>query len=141
MNNIFNFVISMKIKWIIEEEDIKNIKNFYDSQINRPFVKKRINKNLSSPIPEFSIQEFWYGIISCLITTQQRSGPDSPVSRFINTKPFPLGYYKCRNESILNKFVEDTITNFGGLRRSKTLGDEIQYNMKWLESGGWRLEG
>ena len=128
----------MKINWIIEEKDIRHIKEFVDSQSGKSFVKNRIVKNVDGPIPDFDRDIFWNAMISCLLTTQQRSGPESSVTRFICTNPFPLNLDKCMAHINIKKFVEDTITNFGGLRRAKTIGDEVLHNFKWLKNGGWQ---
>jgi hypothetical protein len=128
----------MKINWIIEEKDIRLIKEFVASQSGKSFVKKRIEKNVNGPVPEFNREIFWNTMVSCLLTTQQRSGPQSPVTRFISTNPFPLNLDKCMAQDNLKKFVEDTITNFGGLRRAKIIGEEVLYNFKWLKNGGWQ---
>ncbi len=128
----------MKINWIIEEKDIRHIKEFVDSQSGKSFVKKRIAKNVNGPIPDFNRDIFWNTMISCLLTTQQRSGPESFVTKFININPFPLNLNKCAEQTNLKKFVEDTITSFGGLRRAKTIGDEAFHNFEWLKNGGWQ---
>jgi len=69
----------MNLKWIIEEKDINNIKILLDNQKNKSLVKYRIKKNVRGKIPEFSKSEFWKAMICCLLTTQQRSGPESLV--------------------------------------------------------------
>lgn len=128
----------MKINWIIEEKDIRQIKDLVDSQSGKSFVKNRIAKNVDGTIPDFNRDIFWNAMISCLLTTQQRSGPESSVTRFICTVPFPLNLNKCEVQPHLKEFVEDTITDFGGLRRAKTIGDEVLSNFKWLKNGGWQ---
>lgn len=126
----------MKINWIIEQMDIRHIKEFVASQSGKSFVKNRIIKNVNGPIPDFGRDRFWNALISCLLTTQQRSGPESSVTRFICTDPFPLNLNKCMEQTNLKEFVENTITNFGGLRRAKTIGEEVFRNFKWLKNGG-----
>ena len=128
----------MKINWIIEEKDIHHIKEFVESQSGKSFVKNRIVRNVEGDIPDFNRGIFWKEMISCLLTTQQRSGPKSFVTRFICTDPFPLNLNECENKSNLKEFVEDTITNFGGLWRAKAIGDEVLCNFKRLENGGWQ---
>ena len=128
----------MKINWIIEEKDIRHIKEFVDSQSGKSFVKNRIVKNVEGPLPDFNRDIFWNAMISCLLTTQQRSGPESSATRFICTDPFPLNLNKCTEQNNLKELVECTITNFGGLRRAKTIGDEVLHNFKWLKNGGWQ---
>ena len=127
----------MKLLWKIQKSDIKKVKSFYKAHRNNVFVLNRINSNVKKKDHVFSKVEFWQWMIVCLITTQQRSGPDSAVSRFILTKPFPLTYSKCKQSANLKKSVERVITNFGGLRRAKRISDEVEYNFRWLENNGW----
>jgi hypothetical protein len=129
----------MELLWQIEDSDIQKMKLFYDAQKNNAFVINRIERNVKRVLPEFSKEIFWKAMISCLITTQQRAGPDSAVTRFICANPFPLHYALCMGADRLDKLVEDTITNFGGLRRGKTIGEEVQYNYSWLEDKGWNI--
>jgi len=106
----------MKLLWQIEDGDIQKVKSFYDAQKNNAFVFNRIERNLKKVLPPFSKDLFWEAMISCLLTTQQRSGPDGSVTKFISTKPFPLNYAKCQAASDLPKMVEESITALGGLR-------------------------
>ena len=76
-------------------------------------------------------------MVACLLTTQQRSGPKSYVTKFISMEPFPLDYDVCLNNSDLQNFVEKTITDFGGLRKGKIIGQEISINYKWINKNGW----
>ena len=127
----------MKLLWQIEDSDIQKVRSFYEAQKNNAFVLNRIERNVKKAIPHFSEGIFWEAMISCLITTQQRSGPNSAVTRFISSKPFPLNYLKCNTSDDLQILVEETITTFGGLRRGKTIGEEVDFNLKWLKNGGW----
>ena len=81
---------------------------------------------------------FWKAMISCLLTTQQRSGPNSAVTRFICTNPFPLNLLLCFSQSNLEEFVSDIITKFGGIRRANKIAEAVSDNLKWLENGGWQ---
>lgn len=75
--------------------------------------------------------------MSCLLTTQQRSGPESAVTRFNKTNPFPLSYATCCDQKNLETFATKKIAEFGGIRRAPTLGNEIAENFKRLERGLW----
>ena len=129
----------MKLSWQIEEDDIQKVKLFCEAQKNSSFVLKRIEKNVKKNLPKFTKELFWEAMISCLITTQQRSGPNSSVTKFICTKPFPLNYQKCKLTDEIHITVAETITVFGGLRRGKTIGEEVGANFQWLEAGGWSI--
>jgi hypothetical protein len=73
----------MRIEWIIDDYDIARVKAFYQKHRGSPFVKLRIERNLRSDRPSVSKSEVWECLVGCLLTTQQRSGPLTPVSRFI----------------------------------------------------------
>jgi thermostable 8-oxoguanine DNA glycosylase len=127
----------MKISWHFDSDDIKKVKNLYDRYKDNPFVRLRIKRNLDSEFIENSKEDVFKAMVSCLLTTQQRSGPDSPVTRFINSKPFPLNYRLCLQQSDIESFVQDTISKFGGLRRSNRIALEVQKNLDKLENGLW----
>jgi len=127
----------MKIIWQVETADIKSIKNFYKEYINNPFVQNRIERNIKTLQFKISKNVFFKAMVSCLLTTQQRSGPDSAVTRFINTKPFPLSYKICKSKKNLQYFVQNVISDFGGLRRSNKIADEITTNINSLEKNLW----
>ncbi|MGB3052711.1 MAG: hypothetical protein WBB42_17045, partial [Polyangiales bacterium] len=80
---------------------------------------------------------FWDRIVGCLLTTQQRSGPGSPVTKFLLMKPSPLVYSICAKQDDLAEFTRAVLTNFGGLRRSNIIGKELAANMSFLRDGGW----
>jgi len=91
----------MEFQWIIKNKDVSLLKDFVRRHQNNNFVKNRIKRNLSDEIPKFSKEEFWKWMLACLLTTQQRSGPNSKISKFLITKPFPLGYRYCKESPSL----------------------------------------
>jgi hypothetical protein len=129
----------MKLSWQIENSDIEKITLFYETQKDTAFVLNRVDRNVNKHLPPFTKGLFWESMISCLITTQQRSGPYSSVTKFISTKPFPLNYEKCKLCDDVQATVTDVITDFGGLRRGITIGEEVAFNFQWLENKGWHI--
>ena len=127
----------MKIIWEITPDDVAKVNVFFESQKNSCFVRERTRRNLSDMKCDLSKADFWVAMVGCLLTTQQRSGPDSPISRFLDEKPFPLDYALCAGQADLEKFVGTTLTKFGGIRRATTIGREVKKNYDYLERGGW----
>jgi len=127
----------MEFQWIIKNKDVSLLKDFVRRHQNNNFVKNRIKRNLSDEIPKFSKEEFWKWMLACLLTTQQRSGPNSKISKFLITKPFPLGYRYCKESPSLQEDSYKILTGFGGIRRTNKISDEIVSNLNLLESGGW----
>lgn len=128
----------MKVIWQIDAEDIAKVKEFFDRHRDNAFVKMRIATNLKDDKPPVTKEAFWEVMISCLLTTQQRSGPGSSVTRFISTRPFPLRMELCKGQADLGTFVTGILSKFGGLRRSTTIGREAKANLTYLEYGGWQ---
>lgn len=127
----------MKIIWQIETSDIQKVKAMDEAHQNNAFVRNRIRRNVKKNIPEVTREIFWDALVACLLTTQQRSGPDSHVTRFISAHPFALNYKACSASPDLEKTVYQTITNFGGIRRGNKIAGEVRKNFEWLENGGW----
>jgi len=127
----------MQITWNITTEDTAKVKSFVEKYQDDLFVKERIRKNLATEKPPVTKETFWYWLVACLLTTQQRSGPNSAINQFLTTKPFPLGLDNCNSANKLAAFAEGTIKNFGGIRRGTTIGRELQKNLQWLDNEGW----
>jgi len=128
----------MKLSWSIEPEDIEKVRAIVASQRDDPFVKHRIAKNLADGKPQISWEHFWECMVACILTTRQRSGPTSGVSKFIQTRPFPLRYSLCvaHIDDILD-FTRKVLNDFGGFWRAKNIAGAVAANLEMLERGGW----
>ncbi len=127
----------MKIIWQFEESDKQKVKAFYDAHKNNYLVQRRLARNQEKNKQEITIHEFWKTMVSCQLTTQQRSGPKSPITHFMTTKPFPVGLDQCQNHPSVDMFVSNALTAFGGIRRAKTIGTEALVNYQLLTTGSW----
>ena len=78
----------MQIDWIITDKDIHEIKDFIEKQKNNPFVQDRKKRNLEGQGFEITKENVWRVLVGCLLTTQQRSGPESNVGKLLQTNPF-----------------------------------------------------
>ena len=126
----------MRIQWQIDADDISKVRDFFELNKDDAFVRQRIARNLSAEKSAIPKAIFWERMTGCLLTTQQRSGPNSPISRFM-TRPFALDYEICRNQNDLAEFTRTTLSSFGGIRRSTTIGAQLTANMSYLDQGGW----
>jgi len=70
----------LKIVWDVEPQDIEKTQRFFELHRDDPFVQERIQRNLSGNKPTVSRRYFWYVLVGCLLTTQQRSDPNSPFT-------------------------------------------------------------
>jgi hypothetical protein len=127
----------MRIEWIVDDDDVARVTSFYEKHRCNAFVKFRIERNLRADKPPVSRGEVWECLVGCLLTSQQRSGPLTPVSRFIQRRPFPLSYEVCRKQEDLAVFAHGVLSKFGGLRMSSKISGELAANMAFLERDGW----
>ena len=127
----------MKIVWQIDPEDVAKVKAFYAEHRDNPFVQERIKRNLRADKPLVTKCQFWEHLVGCLLTTQQRSGPDSPVSRFLSVSPFPLGYDICLAQQELASFSQVVLSGFGGLLYYNNISKYLSKNLTFMKEGGW----
>ena len=76
--------------------------------------------------------------MSCLLSSQQRSGQDAPVSRFILLKPFPLNYENCKTQDDLHGFSLNTLSDFGGIRFTNNIAGYLTENFYSLGDSLWQ---
>ncbi|MFW6116676.1 MAG: hypothetical protein ACOC6F_03020 [bacterium] len=63
--------------------------------------------------------------------------PSSPISRFINTRPFALRYELALRKQNLGSYTRDVLSDFGGIRRYNQIADAVVENLDALEDGLW----
>jgi hypothetical protein len=105
---------------------------------NRNLVKARVERNVSGPIQAFSRERFWQRMLTCLLTTQQPSGPGTSVNRFTTSDPFPLTLNAC-GDGLVTDIVGEALSRSRGIRRYNNIAKEAGQNHAWLNSEGWSL--
>jgi hypothetical protein len=127
----------MNIQWIITPDDVKQIRDFVSKYSHDPFVKLRERRNITDRKPIITKDNFWQVMVSCLLTTQQRSGPESPIKALLDIRPFPFSYSECCSRQNLRSFVSRTLSQAEGIRRFNKIADEVHTNFYKLESKSW----
>jgi N-glycosylase/DNA lyase len=117
-------------------KDAAAIHNLVDAFAADAFVLERTRDNVDGSAPIFLREGFWYVVMGCLLTTQQRSTQGSAVSRFLGVDPFPLSLSVCHADTV-EQSVLRTLTDFGGIRRTLTIAKQGKQNLEWLLGGGW----
>jgi len=127
----------MHLEWEVTEDDVSKVATLVHERAHDPFVMLRVARNLKDPRPEINRDTVWRTLVGCLLSTQQKSGPTRPVSRFLALSPFPLNYGACVGVSDLKTHVREVLTGFGGIRRAPTIADQLNANFQHLEQGLW----
>jgi len=101
----------MKIDWKITNEDISKITGIINKYSSESFVINRKNRNLKSETIILSNETIWHALLQSLLTTQEKSGPGSPVVNLISENPFPLSLLEIKASSDPKKYIYDVLTN------------------------------
>ena len=108
------------------------------SQRKRVFVVNRIQRNVNGPLPPMDRETIWLTMMMCLLSSVQRSNPDSPITRFLLSKPFPISLSACTSAADVESFAREKIAGFGGIRFAPKISKQISHNLAKLQNGGWK---
>jgi N-glycosylase/DNA lyase len=136
--SVWSLSHQLQIHWIISDDELKAVRDLFTTMEGNNFVVQRLQDNVTGNPPRFHREEFWRVMVGCLLTTQQRSGPDSAVTRFLRRKPFCPSLQDCSVASA-EILLRAELSSFGGIRRGDTIAKQGQANLAWLESGGWKV--
>ncbi len=118
-------------------EDVSAFRTIVEAQRNRSDVTQRLHRNVNGPVPRQDRETLWHTMFMCLLTSQQRSGPWSPISRFLAQDPFPLSLHMCKAGEDQQSLIERTIREYGGIRFGPKISELASRNLDYLEAGGW----
>ena len=128
----------MHIEWRVRNRDVRAVQSLINSSVHSTFVRGRVRRNVSGTCTAFSHESFWHVLLGCLLTTQQRSGPGSPVSRFMRSSSCALNLSDCSQLGV-GVTVRRELSAFGGIRRAPTIARQAEANYRWLTTEGWDL--
>lgn len=128
----------MQLGWIVDARDVEQIREFVASREGDYLVQHRISRNVKGSRDPIDRSVIWRSLVACLLSSQQRSGPRSAVTRFQNESPFPLTLERCRSQSSLASYTTACLTDFGGIRRARTIGRELETNLGQLDDSLWK---
>jgi hypothetical protein len=75
-----------QVEWHFSDEEVGSILDIVSKQEDNPFVQKRRDQNVAVADIDITQTEFWNAHLAALLTSQQRSGPDSHVSKFLKNE-------------------------------------------------------
>ena len=115
----------MEITWSVDEDDIKRLQDFVAAHAENAFVRFRIKNNVDNPPTAVSLDLFWEVLVGCLLSSMQRSGPNSYVSRFLRTKPFPLPYNFYQHQKHPVDAGRSVLKEAGGIRFNSKIAVQL----------------
>ncbi|PVW11407.1 hypothetical protein [Marixanthomonas spongiae] len=128
----------MTFSWKIENSDIQKIKNVVREN-NNQFLKTRIERNVEKMNLSITKDNLIHSMIMCLLTSQQRSGPNSLVGKFLSQKPFPVTAELIENSENKEKFIKQIFLTNGLTRFINKNSKYFSINFDELKKNNWEL--
>src|SRR5207237_406307 len=98
----------MNIIWDINDNDTSRVNDFV-TQYQNAFVIYRISKNINRHNIRVDKNSILKSLIMCLLTSQQRSGPNSSIGIFLRQEPFSLTDEIISAERNVENFLRTTL--------------------------------
>ncbi|PKA82453.1 thermostable 8-oxoguanine DNA glycosylase [Ulvibacter sp. MAR_2010_11] len=128
----------MKISWTINTTDIHKIKKVLKEN-NNEFVKSRIKLNVEKKNVELSKDAIIKNLLMCLLTSQQRSSPNSLVGKFLQLKPFPITNKKIIETENTEMFIKQILQDNGLTRYINKISIYFSDNIGKIVKDDWKL--
>lgn len=128
----------MNINWNITQTDIDKIKKVIDDNENY-FLQARRLRNVEKYNIQIDKDKIVKTIILCLLTSQQRSGPNSRVGQFLRLDPFPITIDKLTKTDNVEDFIKKTLLQNDLSRYVNKISSYFALNYKKLIEGNWKL--
>lgn len=128
----------MRIFWDINDSDIQKIKNALKNNDN-PFLKKRIKLNVEKKDIVINKDIVIKNLLMCLLTSQQRSGPNSPVGKFLNQIPFPISNKVITESENIELMIKQTLQKNGLTRYINKISSFFSENIDKINKDDWRI--
>lgn len=128
----------MKTIWNISAEDIRQVKKVVSDNEN-PFLSNRRQKNIDRKGIEVNRDSVIATMISCLLTSQQRSGPNSDVGKFLNTLPFPITYQNLKATNDIDQYTKNILTKNNLNRYINRISKFFSNNIQRIEDDDWTI--
>ncbi len=128
----------MNPKWEIDSPSLARWRDFVGKNAKNRMVIERRQRNIKRSGIDLSKPNLWRVFVGCQVTTQQRSGPNTPVSKFLASGSPALDYGACKRSNSVQGLLVQELSN-AGLRRAQTMSDNLASILNLLETGGeWK---
>jgi hypothetical protein len=127
----------MEFKLVIKKKDIRLVKDICQQQCDHSLYKERMSVNIRHTKLRLKKEALWKIIINCLLTTQQRSGKDSAINKFLRSKK----YGAIKLAVVLGKKDRKFHINkqLNSVWRANVISEHAASILEYLERTNWQL--
>lgn len=128
----------MNINWNVSQADIKKVKKVIADNENA-FLLARQLRNVEKQNIVIDKDTILKTMIMCLLTSQQRSGPNSMVGLFQRLDPFPVTIEILTAVKNVEKFIMDTLIQNRLTRYVNRISSFFDSNYRKIEERNWTI--
>jgi thermostable 8-oxoguanine DNA glycosylase len=128
----------MNISWIITEKDIQRLKQVVIDNEN-PFLIKRRERNVERQNIVIDEDVIIKTMIACLLTSQQRSGPNSVVGQFLIKEPFPITFESISKAENVEDYLKQVLRKNDLNRYINRISQFFASNIKKIQKDNWLI--
>jgi len=128
----------MNINWHISPADIDKVKKVIAKNQNA-FLQARQLRNVEKQNIVIDKDKIIKTMIMCLLTSQQRSGPNSTVGQFLRLDPFPVTIEKLTAVNNVEEFIKNTLQQNGLTRYVNRISSFFASNYGKIVKRNWTL--
>lgn len=128
----------MNINWNISKTDIEKVKKVIADNENA-FLQARQLRNVEKQNIRINEDNVIKTMIMCLLTSQQRSGPNSTVGQFLRLEPFPITVEELKRTQNVEDFIKNTLQQSGLTRYVNRISSFFASNYRKIVDNNWTL--
>jgi hypothetical protein len=128
----------LNINWNISQTDINKVKKVIADNENA-FLQARRLRNVEKQNIVIDKDTIIKTMIMCLLTSQQRSGPNSTVGQFHRRDPFPITVEELTTTNNVEEFIKNTLQQSGLNRYVNRISSFFASNYRKLVDDNWTL--
>ncbi|MCD6112383.1 MAG: hypothetical protein J7J86_03840 [Bacteroidales bacterium] len=102
-----------------------------------PFLNKRRERNVEKQNIVINKDTVIKTMIMCLLTSQQRSGPNSVVGQFLRIEPFPITFKTISQTENIENLIKSTLKKSGLTRYINRISKFFATNIKKIQNDNW----
>ena len=126
----------MKIEWIIEDKDVTRIIEVLDDNKNE-FTRARKKHNVDKENVVIDKDSVLWSMLICLLTSQQRSGPETVIGKFFQLENFLVTYNSMKNETNKETFIRNILVKNNLTRYINRISSFFDYNVRYFDENAW----
>jgi thermostable 8-oxoguanine DNA glycosylase len=128
----------MNIIWNITQTDIDKVKKVIEDNENA-FLQARRLRNVEKQNILIDKDKIVKTMILCLLTSQQRSGPNSTVGKFLRLEPFPITIEKLTTTDNVEEFIKKSLQQNRLTRYVNNISSYFALNYRKIVESNWTL--